>query len=443
MNRTVLAVCVVLALWRPVQGQVLVPQDFAYGQVVHHAQEGAAYRVSLPLAVYQNTAQEDLADLRVFNSDGIAVPFSMSRAAAQSATHQPPVPLPLFPLHDGARVVIDGVRVTINSPAAAVNLQTQNGTTSLASINQYILDGRALDSAVAGFELAWPETAAEYSGRLRVEASDDLGSWRIVTPGAPIANLRAAGQAIIENLVTLVPDKAKYWRLSWIGTAPTFELSSVLAEPAGSATEPVWDALDVVGVRDPAKPMDYVFDLGAHPPVSRINVLLPDANSVMDVALSSRREQHASWRPVMRAGFYRVNATDGDQQNSPIKIDVNTDRYWQARIVNSGSLPQSPLHLRVEWIPNEITFLAQGHAPFLLVYGNATATRAEADLSHLPTTLAVVAATLGPEQALGGPGRLVPKPAPFPWARAALWSVLIVAVILLGWMARGIAKETG
>jgi Protein of unknown function (DUF3999) len=442
MNRTVLWILGLLINSSLTHAQVLVPRDFAYGQMALPAEDATAYRLSLPLAVYQNTVQEDLADLRVFNAAGIVVPFSLSRPAAQTASHQAPVALPLFPLHEGARMVIDGVRVTINSPGAAVNLQTQNGSTPVASIGQYILDGRVLDSSMSAFEFAWPETAAEYSGRVRVEASEDLGSWRTVTQGAPIANLRANGQAIIENRVTFSPAKAKFWRLSWLGTAPTFELTSVLAEPADSPLEPLWAALDVVGISDSARPAEYVFDLGAHPPVSRINVLLPDANSVLDVSLSSRRAQQTPWRPVTRAGFYRLKTADGEQQNSPIKIGVDADRYWQARIINGGGLPQSPLRLHVEWIPNEVTFLAEGHAPFLLVYGNASATRAETDLSHLPTTLVVAPATLGSPQALGGPARLIAKPAPYPWTRIALWTVLIFGVMFLAWMARGIAKET-
>jgi hypothetical protein len=172
-------------------------------------------------------------------------------------------------------------------------------------------------------------------------------------------------------------------------------------------------------------------------------VLLPEANSLLSVSLSSRRRQAETWRPVIQAGFYRINGADGEQQNSPIKISVDSDRYWQARIVNSGGLPQSPLHLRIEWIPNEVTFLAQGHPPFQLAYGNVTAARAEADLSHLPASLSAAAAALGPLQALGGPTRLVPTPAPFPWTRAVLWGVLVLAVMLLGWMAVGIAKGAG
>jgi hypothetical protein len=200
--------------------------------------------------------------------------------------------------------------------------------------------------------------------------------------------------------------------------------------------------LDVIGTRDPKNTQEYTFDLGAHPPVSRINVELPEANTVVDIALSSRRLPGDPWRPVTRAGFYRVKTADGEQQNALLEIGVDGDRYWQARILNTGALPQTPLRLHVEWIPNEVTFLAQGHAPFLLVYGNASAARAEADLSRLPTTLEIAPATLGPSQVSGGATRLIAKTAPFPRMRVALWSVLLLAVVLLSWMAYRISKET-
>src|SRR5208337_1077571 len=101
-----------------------------------------------------------------------------------------------------------------------------------ATVNQYILDGRAFDEVISALRLQWPEAASEYSGRVRVEASDDLASWRPVVAAAPIANLHASGQVLIENRAALAPTKAKFWRISWLGTAPTFELTSVLAEPA-------------------------------------------------------------------------------------------------------------------------------------------------------------------------------------------------------------------
>jgi hypothetical protein len=77
--------------------QVLLPRDFAYGQMALPARAAAAYRISLPLTVYQFTSYEDLADLRVFNAEGIVVPFSLSRPAAQAPIHKAPTTVPLFP----------------------------------------------------------------------------------------------------------------------------------------------------------------------------------------------------------------------------------------------------------------------------------------------------------------------------------------------------------
>ncbi len=424
------------------QALTLGPQDFAFGLPVITTQDAAAYRFALPTAVYQSTYRKDLGDIRMFNAQGDAVPFSLLRPMAQSPVHKAPLPLPLFPLHEGSRVVIDGVRVTIDSPGSAIKLQTQNGAGVAAAVYQYILDARALDARISGIRLQWPETASEYSGRVRLEASDDLGSWRTVVAAAPIANLHANDQALIENRVSLTPTAAKFWRISWLGTAPAFELTSVLAEAADSIVEPDRTILEVPGTPDPTNADGYTFDLGAHPPVTRVNVLLPEANTVVSIELSSRRAPGDPWNPVTRAGFYRLKAPDGEQHNAPLEIPADQDRYWRARTAGNGTLPHAPLRLHVEWVPNELTFLARGTAPFLLVYGSATATPAETDLTQIPAALEIAPATLSSPQVLGGPTRLIAQPAAFPWIRAVLWSVLLLAVVLLAWMAYRLSKET-
>jgi hypothetical protein len=446
MNPVVLWVSLILLGPLAAQALPLSPQDFAFGVPITTTEDAAAYRFALPIAVYQNTYRDDISDIRLFNAEGNAVPSSLLRPMAPSSIHKAAQALPLFPLHEGARVMLDGVRVTIDSPGSAVKLQTQRGSPVDAPVNQYILDGRALEpmvSAISALRLQWPEAASDYTGRVRVEASDDLGSWRMVVAAAPIANLHADGQALIENRVTLRPTAAKFWRISWLGAAPTFELTSVLAEPADGPVEPVRAVLEVLGVPDPTDATAYVFDLGAHAPVTRVNVLLPEPNTVISMELSSRRTPRDPWRPVTRAGFYRLKTPDGEQQNAPLEIIADVDRYWHAHITGSDNLPHKPLRLRVEWVPNEVTFLARGQGPYLLAYGNATVARADTDLSQIPSTLEIAPATVGLPQVLGGSSRLVAKPAPFPSIRAVLWSVLLLAVVLLAWMAYRLFKENG
>jgi hypothetical protein len=424
------------------QAQTLAPQDFAFGLAVTTTQAAAAYRFPLPLAVYQTSFRGDLGDLRMFNARGVAVPFSLSRPTAQAQSHKPAIALPMFPLREGSHVVIDGIHVTIDSPHSAINLQTDNGSTVAMTVNQYILDARTLDAAVSALVLGWSDAAADYTGRVRIEASDDLGSWRTVVAAAPIANLHANGQVLTENRIILTTTAAKYWRLTWLGSPPAFELTSAQAEPTDGIVDPARSALEVLGKPDPANPTDYLFDLDARPPVSRINMLLPEANTIVDVELSSRRSSRDPWHYVIRAALYRLKTPDAESQNASLEIPVNADRYWRARIPRNPIPPQTPLRLHVEWIPNELTFLAQGQGPFLLAYGNATAVSAEVDFSHIPSSIHIAPATTGSPQLLGGPDRLRVKPAAFPWMRGVLWSVLLLAVMILAWMAYRISKDS-
>jgi hypothetical protein len=415
------------------------PQSFAYGQPVLVSAAAGAYRLTLPLVVYKGALNPDLSDLRVFNDAGAFVPFALSRPAEQTRPKEPAVPLPLFPLH-GSPILINGVQVTINSAASAVSVQTQNGSGPQSSTaRQYLLDAHDTDTAYSALQLTWPQTAADFTGRLSIEVSDDLAAWRAIITAAPIANLHAGGQALIENRINFSSTEAKFWRLTWLGAAPSFELSAVLAEPASGPVERRHDALEATGLAKNDS-QDHLFDLDAHVPVTRLNILLSDVNTLANVELSSRSDVDKPWRLITRAVLYRLKTAESEQHNAPIEVGTNTDRYWRARILGNGLSSQGRLTLRVEWVPNELTFLTQGQEPFLLAYGSASASRAEADFSHLPGNLQIAAATLGPQRSLGGVARLIAQPPPFPRTRVILWAMLILAVGILGWMALRVAK---
>ena len=417
----------------------LSPQDFASGMHIATPQESAAYRITLPLAVYQGTVREDLSDLRIFNAQGESVPYSLTQ---YSPPLSPPATtsVPLFPLRGAAHAAMNGLRLTIDSPGSAVHVQTQSAATS-AEARQYILDARGIDTSISALQLAWPDSAEDYAGRLTLEVSDDLGAWSTVVAGAPITNLHANGQALVANRVEVVPTRAKFWRLSWANSPPAFELSSVTADTA-DRPETAYASLDVEGRPDPVDSRAYVFDLGAHPPVTRLNLTLPEANSLNRVEFFSRRAPSEAWRGRNVADVYRIATTDGERSNPPIDVGIDHDRYWRTRVIQGGDLSRTPPHLVVSYVPAEVTFLAQGRGPFLLAYGNASALRAETDLTQISRTANIVAATVEAPQVLGGPSRRVPLPAAFPWVRALLWSVLIVAACLLGWMAFRLSKES-
>jgi hypothetical protein len=418
------------------------PQDFAYGMPILISGNATAYRFTVPLDVYRGVANDGLADIRVFNAEGEVVPYAVREPAAPAASPLPAQELPLFPLHRQSRVVIDGIHVTIDSPNSSVHLQTQrDGGNAAVVAEQYVIDGRDMELAVAALELDWPDTAADFSGRMRVDASDDLNTWRTVAGSAPIANLHANGQELIERRIEMPRAKSRYWRLSWVGAPPPFELSAVRAEPADGPEEAERAELDVPGAPDPTLPNDTVFDLGARLRVERVNLLLPEVNTVVALDLQSRARPQDPWRGATHAGLYRLKTAAGEQNNGPISIGANHDRYWRAHLAANADPGHGPMRLQAFWTPGEIMFLARGNAPFQLAYGNASVGSAEADLASIPPGIPVVRAAAGAQQELGGASRLTHAAAPFPKKRALLWAILLAGVCILALMAYRLIEE--
>ena len=417
----------------------LTPQDFAYGMPIMAAEMAAAYRVQLPVDVYK-VSVHDLGDVRVFNADGEAVPYAIRRMDAHGEKG-PAQALPLFPLHGDAPASPQGLRLALDSPNGSLRLQSQATAGSAADTDpaaQYVVDARHFDAEIAALQLSWPESSADFSGRIRVETSDDLGTWHALL-AAPVANLHAAGQQLIESRIALPSVKAKFLRLSWVGSRPTFALDEVRAESVEGEPRVNWSTVVVAGSAVAGKAGNYDFDLGARLPLERVNLALPEANSVYLADFESRPDEKAQWRTVSHAGVYRIATSDGEQSNGPIPVPLDHDRYWRVHLSGESGATLA-LRLQGSWSPSEIEFLAHGKPPFVLAYGSSSISGAATDLSVIPTGVLVSTATLAGRQTLGGEARIDALRALLD-KRSMLWVVLMIAVVALAFMARRLARD--
>lgn len=415
------------------------PKDFAYRMQVNATGDAAAYRVTLPLAVYQKIVHADLADVRVFNGNGEQVSFAierpMSGTIAGAATQ-----LSLFPLKDDSEATLAALRVTIEAGKGAINVQS--GPSKSDRINTYLVDGRALDVPVSALRLEWPQDAPDFAGRMRVEASDSLADWRAVALAAPIANLHSSADRLIEQRVEFPPTKAKFWRLSWAGPAAPFVLTSLFGEPAKESVDALHATASVGAASPSAKPGEFQYDLGATPPVDRVNLELPDINTVVDVELLSREHPQDPWHTVRRSGFYRLKSAGEELRNGLVTVPPTSDCYWLVRTdPRQGGLGASAPRLVVEWVPHDVVFVARGAGPYYLAYGSSAAKSAAVSLAMLPKNLGIVTASLSEPESSGGESVLMPPGTPFPWKTLLLWTVLIAGAGLLGWMAFRLSKE--
>jgi hypothetical protein len=417
------------------------PKDFAYRMQVNGTGDAAAYRVALPLAVYQKIAHPDLADVRVFNGNGEQVSFAIERPAAGTIANAA-TQLSIFPLKDDSDATLAALRVTIESGKGAINVQTGGPSPPSDRISAYLVDGRALDVPVSALRLEWPVDAPDFAGRLRVEASDNLSGWRPVAFAAPIANLHSTADRLVEQRVEFPPTKAKFWRLSWAGPAAPFVLTSLFGEPAKQSVDALHESMSVAAVSASAKPGEFQYDLGATPPIDRVNLELPDLNTVVDVELLSREHPQDAWHGVRRSGFYRLKSEGEELRNGPVTVTPTSDRYWLVRTdPRQGGLGLSAPHLVVEWVPHEVVFVARGAGPFYVAYGSSEAKAAAVSLAMLPRNVAIVPASLSKPESAGGESLLLPPGTPFPWKTQLLWVVLIVGAGLLGWMAYRLSRD--
>jgi len=446
----------------------LKPQDFAYAVPLQFEGQDALYQATLPLSVYQNTVRSDLGDLRVFNAQGEVVPH-MLRQPERSSTSQPVLGrLAYFPLQGAADAGLDqlsvsikrniaGTLIDISSNAKTVdigrNAKTDDiGSTAKAAASSrlagYLLDASALKQSVQALELEWTSGRENFVGKLHIESSDDLQHWRTVVRDAPLASLQFGGHSLLQKRVEFPALRAKYFRLSWPQAQQPLQLTGISAELAGTRIDTPLSWLTVRGSMVADKAGEYQFDLGAHLPVQRIRIALPQMNTLVQAALLSRARAEDNWRPVSSTLLYKLQHSGQDLNNPDIAVS-GTHRYWLLRVEqNSGGLGNGVPDLQAGWQPHQLQFVTRGSAPFQLAYGSSEIKPAEFQMQNvLPgagqnqAELKIQLAQTGAQIALAGPARLNPAPLPLPWKKWILWAVLGAAVLLLGWMAYRLVKQ--
>ena len=420
--------------------QPLTPQDFAAGLELHLGGSEGLYQLPLPEAVYQGVVRADLADLRVFNGAGETVPFQLQRPSADRPEEWRR--LPLFPLPATAGAESASLRVEIQRDAAGAVIEVREQTSAVPNgHSSYLLDASALQRPLTALEIDWEEaagTGATY--RVRVEGSDDLQHWRPLGGEETLLRLQYAGQELLRRRLQLRPGNLRYLRLSAAASGPPWQVTEVRALLASAAEEPARQWLSRPGTSQNSQLPEFLFDSGGHFPVDRLQLRLPQANTIVRASLHSRNRESDPWQRRAAGLVYQLTR-DGATLTSPELTSAPCgDRYWLLRL-EQGSLGQGTPELELGWQPHHLTLLARGEGPFLLAFGSGGVTSGEAAGTLLSQLAARPEATgqplpaqLGAQRVLGGAPALTARP-PANWSTWLLWATLLAGVALLAWMA--------
>ena len=424
------------------------PEDFAYGIPIHAGARNALYEIEIPLAVYRGVTRSDLGDLRVFNNDAEVVPHALKPREALEAKPGAAVQLPVFPLRGTPNDKIDSsdVRIERRGDGTIVSIQSlARARPQERRLSGYLVDASGVKQPIQSLLLDWQADTDGFVGTMRIDASDDLNTWRIVTDRAALARLSFGGFQLNQNRVELLGDAHKYLRLSWPDRQPPLESLTVRAEPAPRTVTArrVWHSFN--GSAVPGKMGEYSYDLGGPIPFDRLRVELPQVNSLAHLQILTRGKSADEWRRKASATVYRLRRGDAEVTSPEIGLNSGGARQLLLRVdQRGGGIGAGVPAIQIGWIAQKLVFAARGNGPFQLAYGNSAAN---------PTALAIDAlipgyksdapfkvepATLGEPVTLAGPGRLREA---VDYKKWLLWVILICGVAVLGFMAYRLARQ--
>jgi hypothetical protein len=423
------------------------PQDFAFGMAIQADGRDALYEIDIPVAVYRGVTRGDLGDLRVFNGQGEVVPHALRAPVVSVEQVGAPVRLPVFPFYGEARGKIDDLNVRIERRADGTIIGIQNQPTSREQkiLRGYLLDASGNKFPLRELQLDWQGDSSSFIGKVRVDGSDDLAVWTNLANNAALARLAIDGHQVRRDRVELHPGKFKYLRISWPENQTALESLNVLAEPAPRmvASPRVWQNIE--GAPVSGKAGEYSYDLGGYVPADRLRVELPQVNSLAQMQIFFRAATKEDWRWALSAVAYRLRAGETEVTNPEIALPTNSARYWLLRVDQKGGGVGSGVPvLQFGWAPQKLVFAARGAGPFQLAYGSSTVKPAALAIAAIipgyktEAEFKVKSAALGAQFTLAGAAQ---SRVPWDYRKIALWSILILGVGLLAWMAFRLSRQ--
>jgi hypothetical protein len=439
------------------------PQPFDVEAPIALEGAGPYFRLDLPMAVRFAAHSPELADLRVFNGAGEAVPFSLIRSRAETEQALERSDLKWFPLYRGAAAggPTPEIRVERNADGTVVSIREGERPVDAApALRGFILDASGNKEAIRALELDWDAAATSSVQQLSVEASDDLQHWRPWRQGAQLLRLEFQGSHLQRRRIDLPGERADYLRLTWESPENAPELTAAVLVTSRSTHRPatiLWsDALLPTVTEDG----DFRWQLPQRIAIDRLRLELAEVNVLSPVEISAsdgRRERDQEhWQLLARPTLYRLLIDGKEWQQPEIVLEGERVKWIKLRPDRrAGGLGAGAPRLSIGATAQQLLFLARGPAPFRLAVGNGAVSAAE-----LPPATLVPGYDSGaaPPIAEARLGLLALPPSPsssapiapatalasdtFGWRTVVLWAVLLAGVGFIGATALRLLHQT-
>ena len=395
-----------------------------------------AFALALDESVYRVATRADLGDVVAFNGDDQPLAFG-----PMPASYSPPPaawrdsPWFALPAPDPSAPADLHLHIT-RSTTGDLSLDATLRHGAEATITDYLVDVRAPDRSIEAIEFELTLEAPDFSSQVRVQASDDLQSWRTLVDAATVAHLRQGGQSLLRRQIEFAPTTARYLRLQIVDGARGLPLRSVrlLLQPANAARE-IHRRSRIAAEFVRRDGNAFVYRLPARVPVERVNIELGDDNAIAAFSVSAREADARDWIYIGQLTAFRLRGAGVQLDNEAMPITGTRMLEW--RIEPSVELARTPA-LEFDYRPETWLLLTHGKPPFKVAAGSSTQRRQDFPLDALVGQVRAkygrdwlpTEASLGAMQTAGGDAALT---AFDPENKRAwlLWAVLLIAAVAI------------
>jgi hypothetical protein len=435
---------------QPLSAQQVPGQDeYAYGFPIllqPGSQSSGFHSVELPLALYQSVTDVQLRDLGVYDGANQPVPRVLRPRQKTVERDETITELRVFALPASEAATAENIRILLRQADGATNVELTTGVGDPSHSNHYVIDTQALDKPLQALDLEWADVPTTFVAAISIEGSNDLDRWTTVGAGA-IAHLQNSEGNLLQQRINLNGNAFDYLRVTVSDMPKGWQLTSArgVQVSQSSVVERRWETLQA---SDKDKDGGLIFDLGGSVPIDRVQIKLSgDNNVVRGVLYYGSGDRWVKWREGV---FYRLNRNGTAVTNEPLAIAEHRSQRFKFKIKTGRS--NVPVQLVVGWRPESLIFLAQGEGPYTLAAGRAAeqvagfphtklyGDRAIFDLALDENIATLAQASLGPRVVLGGV-ELLTIAEQRDWRRFALWASLVLALLVVGWIAVSLLRQ--
>lgn len=439
--------------------EALAPTEFAWRATLELPAGANAARVVLPGEALQGLQSSDARDVRVFNANGEAVAFALSRPAGGPAA---PAVLtqtyPAFGLFANAvgRAPAGAVQIRIDAPGGQRTVWVQLDRTAepvasagTAAPVQSAVFATRNEKQLLGAINVQAELPANVLVQVTVTTSPDLAQWSPVAVRGRLYRFEGVGAPANMTLEFEQPVQleGRYLRLSWHGYDGV-RISALSATAAQAKPMVARERAPLpVATQSGRDTLEWSLDFAT--PLAALSLVSTRANTLVPVRVLGRVDAAQPWRELGRTVVYRLGGADTGATNPPLALNHPSVRQLRVVAGNGLELDRASLQASAEFDPVQVVFVATGAPPYTLAAGRAgtslaalgSATMASVmpgKLDDLPVAriTSVVQLTSGASRTwldaltggVGGRG-------------AVLWMVLVAGVLLLAGVALTLLRK--